>query len=890
MLRRIVEFVRNIFATKRADQELDEEIRGYLELTAAEKARGGMAPEEAMQSARRDLGGMEQVKENVRDIRSGAFLDTLTQDLNYALRTLAKNRAFAAIAILTLALGIGANTTIFTVVNAVMLKPLPYPDPDRIFTLWETHLSDGTLGAVAPANFFDWRRQSRSFDKMAGLDPYPDFILHGSGEARRLAGAAVSSDFFPLLGVRMAMGRGFLPEEDRPGSNRVVVLSYSTLQRYFGARTNIVGTELRLNNTGYTVVGVLPRDFSLVSKASDFQSRGNFDLWTPLALPSPPEPWQRGTHPLSVFARLKPDVPFEQAQADLNRIAQNLQRLYPAEDKEAGIAAVPLSQHVIANVRLALITLLATVGMVLLIACANIANLLLTRAATRQKEMALRVALGASRKRLAQQLLTESMLLALIGGAFGFALTFLSVPALVRHLPADLPRTAEIKVDGRVLLFTSLIVCITGIAFGLVPLFQSQRTHASNSLRGGRAVATGQSRLRSALIVGQVAIALVLLAAAGLMARSFWNLVRVSPGFTTAHILTARLSLPPQYTNDYKFGTGLHRRISAFQQQLLERVRDIPGVQSAAFTAYLPLSGTDNSWAIDIEGRPPKPPGVFDETNYRPVSAGYFETIGMPIERGRSFQPADNEDGPLVVIVNQSMARRFWHDRNPVGQRLRFGDSKPRTIVGVVSDVRHQGLATTPAPEMYVPYAQVPNVEARPTIVLRTSIDPASVAAALRKAVSELDPSVPLDQIQSMQQIVSGSVGQSRFRAAVLVMFATLALFVASMGLYGVMNYLVTQRIREFGIRMAVGASRAAVLRLVLGQAAKLVGIGIGLGLLGAASLARFIASLLFGVTPFDAATLAGVSALLAIVALLASYIPAHRAAQADPMNSLRYE
>jgi putative ABC transport system permease protein len=888
---RFFEFCRNIFGRKRVERELDEEIQSYLELTVAEKERGGMKHEEAVRMARRDLGGLDQVKESVRDVRTGVSLDTLMQDIRYALRTLVKNRAFSTVAILTLALGIGANTTIFTVVNGVLLRPLPYPDPDRLLMLFERQLSSGTLGTVAPANFFDWREQSHSFDRMAAIDPYPDFILNGAGEAKRLAGAAVSSDFFPLLGVRMALGRNFLAEEDRPGQNQVVVLSYSTWVRNFGARPDIVGRQLALNNTGYIVVGVLPRDFSLVSRASDFQSRNQFDVWTPLALPSPPEAWQRGTHPLCVFARLKPRVPIEQAQADLNRIAGNLQRLYPADDKEAGIAAVPMSQHVVANVRAALFTLLAAVGMVLLIACANVANLLLTRAATRQKEITLRVALGASRRRLAQQLLTESMVLAAIGGVLGFACAFLSVPALVHHLPTDLPRTSEIAVDGRVLAFTSLISLITGIVFGMVPLFQSRRVSANDSLKqSGRGVAQGQSRLRSALIVGQVAVALVLLTGAGLMTRSFWNLLRVAPGFRTEHILTARLSLPPQYTDGYKFGTGLHRRISAFQQQLLERVRAIPGVQAAAFTAYLPLSGRDNSWSFYIEGRPAKPVGVFDLTNYRPVSSGYFETIGIPVERGRSFNLTDDEDHPLVVIVNQSMARTFWGQQNPVGQRLRFGDSKPRTIVGIVGDVHHEALGSKPTPEMYVPYSQVPNVEARPTIVLRTSVEPSSLTGALRKAVSEVDSNVPMDHIETMQQIVSGSVGQSRFRTAVLAMFALLALFVASIGLYGVMSYLVSQRKREFGIRIAVGASHGAVLRLVLGHAAKLVSIGICVGLVGAALLARLIASLLFGVAPFDAATLASVSVLLAVVALVASFIPAQRAAQADPMESLRYE
>jgi putative ABC transport system permease protein len=529
--------------------------------------------------------------------------------------------------------------------------------------------------------------------------------------------------------------------------------------------------------------------------------------------------------------------------------------------------------------------------MVLLIACANIANLLLTRGTTRRKEMSLRVALGASRKRIAQQLLTESTVLATFGGLLGLALAFLGVPALVRHLPTDLPRISEITVDGRVLLFTSLVSLTTGIVFGMVPLFQSRRVSANDALKeSGRAIATGQSRLRSTLIVGQVAIALVLLTGAGLMAKSLWMLLRVSPGFQTEHILTARLSLPPQYTNGYEFGTGRHRRISAFERDLLERVLVIPGVQSAAFTAYLPLNGVDNSWAFNIEGRPAKPVGTYDSTNYRPVSAGYFETMRIPLRRGRAFDSHDTEDNPLVVVINESMARIYWNQQNPVGQRVRFGGPEWRTVVGIAGDVHHEDLGAKPEPEMYVPYGQVPNVENRPTIVLRTSIEPANVTSALRKAVSEVDANVPMDQVETMKQIVSGSVGQSRFRTAMLLIFALLALFVASIGLYGVMSYLASQRIREFGIRMAVGASRGAVLRLVLGQAAKLVTGGICLGLVGAALLARLIASLLYGVAPFDPAILTSVSILLAVVALVAGYIPARRAARADPMESLRCE
>jgi putative ABC transport system permease protein len=884
-------FWRNIFKRESANADLDEEVRGYLEMTAAEKVRCGMAPEEALREARRELGGVEQVKQNVRDIRTGVSMDTVMQDIRYAVRTLSRNLAFSSVVVLTLALGIGATTAIFTIVNGVLLKPLPYPEPDRLLMLWESSLIDHNLGTVAPPNFHDWREQSHSFEKMAAIDPYPDFILNGSGQARRMAGAAVSHDFFSLLGIRMAVGRDFLPEEDHPGSNHVVVLSYPTWQRFFGGRTAIVGSVVRLNDDDYTVVGVLPRDFSFVSKASDYQSRNRFDLWTPLALASPPEEWQRNTHPLCVFARLKPGISLQQAQTDLSQVAANLQRLYPAADKGRGITAVPLGLYVVGEVRTAMITLQAAVVMLLLIACANIANLMLTRAAGRRKEIALRVALGAGRRRIARQLITECMVLAVCGGLLGLAFALLTVPAVVHHLPAELPRASEIAVDWRVLTFTSLLSILTGIVFGLVPLHQSRRVSAIDSLKqGGRSLVSDQSRMRSPLIVGQVAVALVLLTGAGLMTKSLWKLTRVSPGFLTEPILTARLSLPPQYTNGHKYGMGQHREITAFQRKLLDRIGEIPGLQSAAFTSNLPLSGVDNSRSFDIEGRPLKPAGAYDLTKYRPVSAGYFETIGIPIERGRGFEVGDAEDRPLVVAVNESMARRFWGAANPVGQRVRFDNGEWRTIVGVVGDVHHEGLGAKPDPEMYVPYGQVPNVEARPVIVLRTSVEPASVTSALRKAVADVDANVPMDQVETMKQIVYGSVGESRFGTTLLGLFALLALFVSAIGLYGVMSYLVSQRTREFGIRMAVGATRGAILRVVLGKAAKLVSIGICLGLVGAVLLARLIASLLYGVKPFDVATLASVSILLAFVVLLASFVPARRASKVNPMDSLRYE
>jgi len=869
-----------LFRKKRVEQELDDELAAYLEQATAENLRQGMAPEAAFQKARCDLGGIEQVKENVRAIRVGVSLDILIQDVRYAIRSLRKNPSFAAITILTLALGIGANTTIFSVVNGVLLKPLPYPNPDRLITLWETHPTWGPFLSVAPANFYDWRAQTTSFEKMAALDPYPDFILTGTGEPRRLAGAAITADFFSLLGVKMALGRNFRPTEDH-----VVVLTHSTWERYFGARATMVGSEVRLNDASYTVVGVLPPNFSLVSKASDFQARTRFDIWTNLGLTSPPAAWQRGTHPLYVYGRLKLGVPVEQARAELDHIADNLRRLYPDDNKDKGIVAVPLEEHAVANVRTALFTLLAAVAMVLLIGCANIANLLLTRAAGRQKEMALRAALGASLGRLVQQLLTESAVLATLGSGLGLAFTLWSVPTLARHLPADLPRLSDISVDGRVLMFTTFITLATGILFGLVPLVQSRGVKLN-----ARGVSSGQSPLRSVLIVGQVSLALVLLAGAGLMTKSLRALLQVSPGFETAHILTARFSLPPRYANGNKFGTAAHREISVFQRELADRVRNIPGVKSLGFASHPPLAGTNNNWSFFIEGRPPHPPGVYDSTDYRPVTAGYFEAIGIPVKRGRPFEARDDEDHPLVVIVNETMARQFWPTENPVGKRLRFGDQNWRTIIGIVGDVHHEGLGIAPAPEMYVPWGQVPNVEVRPIIVVRSFNDPAGLTNSLRKAVADVDPEVPMDQIATMDQLVSGSVGESRFRSIAISLFALLALFMASIGLYGVMSYMVSQRTREFGIRMAVGASRGAVLRQVVGQGARLALIGVAGGLMITALLGRLIASLLYGVKPLDATTLAGVSILLAAVALFASYIPARRAANADPMDSLHYE
>jgi putative ABC transport system permease protein len=863
------------------DLEFQAEIEEHIGLLAERYRRQGMTPDTARLAARRQFGNTALLQEDRRAMQTLPAIEGVRRDLTYAARMLRKNPGFAAAAVVTLALGIGANTAMFSVCNAVLLKSLPYAEPDRIVMLWE-RTREGTLMAVAPANFVDWRSGSRSFSEVAALNPFPSFVLGGPGEAARLAGAGVSSNFFSLLGVRFTLGRGFLPEEDLPGQDRVAILSHRVWQERFGADGDITGRPVTLNDNSYTVVGVLPADFQFGSKAADFQARSQFDIWVPIALD--PQKLQRGTHPLRVIARLKPGVALTQAQAELNVTAASLARQYPADNRDKGIVAVPLAEQVTATVRVALETLLAAVGLVLLIACANVANLLLSRAAAREREMAVRVALGASRGRLAQQLLTESLLLAGIGGIAGFLFALAAIAALSARLPADLSRAAGIAVDARTLMFTAAISLVTGILFGLAPLFETWRVSAGEALKQNNRTAGGmQSGVRSGLAVAQIAIAIILLIGAGLMAKSFWALVHVAPGFRSESLLTARLSLPRSRYPD-------NRRITAFERELLESLRGRPGIQSVGFATYLPLSGSDNGWAFIIEGRPPLPTGFYNMAKYRPVSAGYFETIGIPLLRGRTFTPADTGESPWAVVINDSMARTYWGPENPIGRRLHFGAETWRTVIGVVGDVLHEGLDGETKPEMYVPVDQAPNTENGPTIVVRTALDAGAAAAELRGAVSAIDRAMPVDRIETMEQLVWGSVAQPRFRTVILAAFSMLALVMASIGIYGVMSYLVIQRTREFGIRLSVGATPTDVLRLVLGRAAALIVAGTCVVLAGSALLARFIAKLLFGTAPLDPLTFAAVPILLAAVALTASYIPARRATQIDPMVALRYE
>jgi putative ABC transport system permease protein len=871
--------IRRLFGG-RDDSGFDAEMQEHLSLLTQRYVRQGMTPGAAAQAAKRQFGNTTLLQEERRHMQTIPALESLWQDCRQAGRMLRKNPMFAAAVVLTLALGIGANTAIFSICSAVLLKPLPYADPERLVMLWE-RMENGKLITVAPANFVDWRQQAHAFSDVAAVSPFSSLVLGGRGDPVRLSAAAVSWNFFSMLGTPMAIGRGFLEEEDRPGQNRVVILSHATWLDRFGARSEIVGQRVTFNDLSYVVVGVLPREFEFVAKTSDFQARNHFDVWVPLALnPNP----SRGTHPLRVFARLDVGTSLSQAQADLDVLAARLERAYPADNRGKGIGAVPLRQHVTADARRALLTLLAAVGFVLAIACANVANLLLSRGAARHKDTSVRLAIGASRARIAQQLLVESTLLGAVGGSVGLVLAFAVIRAAIPYLPVDLPRTAGIGIDWRVLIFTAAISLGTGVLFGLAPLFQARRVHAHESLtHGTRVVGALQTRLRSCLVVGQMAVTLMLLIGAGLMTKSLWALLHVPTGFRSEQVLTARITLARSRYPD----AG---RIAAFQRDVFARLRSMPGVQSVGASAYLPLSGDDNGWAFFIEGRPPLPTGVFDFAKYRAVSDGYFETIGMPMMQGRAFTAADNEGVPFVVVINDSMARAFWKGQHPIGQRLRFGGPQWRTVIGVVGDVRHEGLDVEAKPEMYVPFAQAPNVETAPTVVVRTAIDPAAMTSALRTAVSSADASVPLDRIKTMEQLISASAGQPRFRTFLLAALSLLALVMASVGIYGVTNYTVVQRTREFGIYLAVGATSGDVLRLVLGRAVVMILAGLGLGLLASLGLTRVIAGLLYGVEALDLQTFAAVSLLLFAIASAASYIPARRATRIDPMVALRYE
>ena len=817
-------------------------------------------------------------------------MDTLIADLKYALRMLAKSPGFTLVAVLALALGIGANTAIFSVVDAVILHPLPFPAPDRLVAVWSTNLRHGeSRGSASYPDFTDWRSQNHSFERMAAFHPN-DFTMTGTDEPAHLLGAVVSSDMFRLLGVAPKIGRDFLPEEDDPATTKTwpVILSYSFWQSRFGSDPQAIGKTIVLDAHPYTIVGVMPAGFQYPVQTKPIE------LWTAMFLDgvtsdgSKPMTVQRGAHFIEVIARLKPGVGLPQARAEIQTIANALALQYPDTNKYHGATIEPELDRLVGDVRPALLILFGAVGCVLLIACVNVANLLLARAAMRQKEISIRSALGAGRLRIVRQLLTESVLLSFFGGGFGLLLAWWGRDVLLVLGPKNLPRLNDVHINGHVLVFTALASLLTGILFGLLPALHVSKSDLAESLKeSGRSSTEGlrHNRMRSALVVAEVALALVPLVGAGLLLQSFFRLEHTSPGLDPHNILTVNIGLP-----DARYSTAQQ---AVFFDRLLDQLRALPGVRSASAVAPLPLGGDRMVITFEIDGRPVAK-SEEPASDYRNVSNDYFRTMHIPLLQGRDFTRQDDDKAPPVIIVNQTFAKRFFPGEDAVGKHIKPGisvtdsGSVMREIVGVVGDVRHLGLRREAGPEMYEPESQMPFDGL--TLVIRADGDPLSLIGAVREQVKILDKDLPIFDVKLMDEFLSASVAQPRFNTLLLAVFAAVALILAAVGLYGVMSYTVVQRTHEIGIRMALGAQRKDVLRLVLGQGVRMIFIGTALGLAGAWGATRLMSGLLFGVKSSDPFTYAGVALLLGAVALLACYVPAQRALRVDPLLAFRYE
>ena len=802
--------------------------------------------------------------------------DEMFQDLRYGVRMLLKKPGFTLIAMLTLALGIGANTAIFSVVNAVLLQPLPFVEPERLLWL------GGWLGAdkeqgVTPADFLDYREQSQSFKEIAaGISDGVPMNLSGNGEPERLQGALVTANYLDVFGVKPALGRTFVAEEGQEGHESVVILSHALWSRRFGADPAIVNQTITLDKRKLTVIGVMP---------AQFQYPPGVELWQPFAFPASPQSAfrSRELHFLRPVAKLKPGVTLAQAQAEVETISRGLQEIYPKTNTNQSLFLMPLQERIVGNIRLTLLVLLGAVGCVLLIACANVANLLLARAASRQKEIAVRAALGASRGRVVRQLLTESLTLALLGGVLGVLLAKWGVGLLVALSGAKLPRADEVGINTPVLGFTLAVVLLTGLLFGLIPALQSTRLDLTEALKeGGRGGSGGAQRHRtlSLLAVSEVALAVVLLIGAGLLINSFVRLQQVGTGFEEKNLLTARIDLPNPYAQPEKK--------AIFFEQLQERVAALPGVEAVGLVTELPLASQSADFSFSIDGRPAQAPGQGFHADIRNVNHAYFRAMRIPLLKGRDFTEAEVHDNAKVVLISDVLAQRYFVGEEALGQHLRLSSLNQWTyeVIGIVGDVRHRGLDVELRQTIYFPTLRL----GYSNLVVRTATDPASLASAVRKEVAAIDPSQPVANLKTMDQWVSESIAQPRLRTWLLGAFSVVALLLSVVGIYGVMAYSVTQRTHELGIRIALGAQTGEVLKLVLGQGMKLAGTGVAIGLLASLALTRLIRNLLFGVSATDPWTYAAIALMLTSVALLACYLPARKATRVDPMVALRHD
>ena len=809
-------------------------------------------------------------------------MNSFLQDFRYALRRLRSTPGFTIIAVLTLALGIGANTAIFTVIDAVLLRPLPYQDPGKLVLLSE-HTPRFPLLSVSYQNFVDWRDQNHSFAAMGAVRNF-GVTLTGAGEPERLTAQMLNANIFDLLGVQAIRGRTFLPEDDKQGAPGVALISYGLWQRRFSGAEQAIGQSLTLDNKPYSIVGVLAPGFQVLQQSPDVVLP--FEPWGK-TLPDD-RSWHAGILPI---ARLKPGTTLEQARSEMETIGKRLEQQYPEFDTGTSIIVNPMQAQLVENVRPALLMILGAVGFVLLIACINVANLLLARATARKREIAVRTAIGASRWRVVRLVLTESVLLALIGSAFGLLLAKAAVPPLLRLGATSLPANSNVGMNGSVLLFTTLLAVVCGMLFGLAPALHMAgldlRSALNETDRG--AVGSGVMKLRGVLVVSEVALAMLLLVGAGLLIRSFDRLASVAPGFSVDHILIADVLVSPAAHPDTT-------ERMAFFDRIIERAAALPGVRSAGAASFLPVSGAGSIIHFNIEGHPPKSPHEYVMANYRVASPGYLHTLGIPLINGRLMTEADREGTPSVVVINTTMAKTFFPNESPLGKHLQLGATPDKTqpwmeVIGVVGDVK-QSLASEAPTEMYVPYRQA--IKELPvfnlSLVLRTSSDPRALAASLTSAVHEIDPNQPLVKIRTMEENLSASVAQPRFRTVLLAILAGLALLIAAVGIYGVMAFSVSQRTREIGTRMALGSTPGQIFKLVIGDGLRLTLIGVVIGLVAGIGFARVLSSFLFQIGLVEPVTMVAVSSILIAVALTACYIPARRATRVDPTVALRYE
>ena len=802
-------------------------------------------------------------------------MDSIIKDIRYGVRGLLKRPGFTVIALIALALGIGANTAIFSLVNAVILRPLPFPEPDRLVWVWGNLRNIGGTASISPPDFLDYRSQNKTFEQFAASGTLPGSVnLSGSGEPERLMASIVSGNYFDTFGVTPAIGRGFTLENEKAGQDQVTLLSHAFWLKRFGGDKDIVGKTIILDSKSYQVLGVMPAGVS-------FPQSG--DLWIPISFDGPPEMKWRKAAFLRPVGRLKPGITLTQAQADTDAIAARLEQQFPDSNTGRSLRLVSLREQLVGGTRTTVFILFGAVGFVLLIACANVANLLLVRAAARQKEIALRTALGASRLRIIRQMLTESLLLSIAGGALGALLAVWGVELLVTLSANTLPPTADVKIDGSVLAFTFAISIITGLLFGLAPAFRTAKVGLIDSLKDGARGTEGtlRNRTRSLLVVFESAVAVVLLIGAGLLVRSLIALQSVDPGFDANNVLTLRIDL-----NNKKYeGPG---RKANFFEQLELRVSSLPGVQSVGLVTDLPMSGQLSDLPYTVEGRPPVTPDQALNADFRLINSNYFSALRIPLLRGRNFTEQEVREGKQVIIVSKQLTDTVFPNEDPLGKRLVSGMSGVAfEIIGVVGDIRHNSLGAPPYPAMYLPTL---DFASRRNLVIRTQNDPLSIVGAVRQEVHALDPDQPISEVKRMTDWVDSSVAVSRYRTTLFGLFAALAMILAATGIYGVMSYTVAQRTHEIGVRMALGARRFDVLKLVVRQGMLLTLVGVILGLIGAFALTRVMATLLFGVTAKDPFTFAATAVLLSAVALIACFVPALRATKVDPLVALRYE